>query len=1057
MTTLRLVGCFFATFCVCGIALSNEKTLTLTICDESGSPIPKAKFSYWGDPKPHDADGYRKYTETDENGQFVVAFKPEQTQKSLVFILESPGYAPFHAGWGDRDANIENDPIPAEYSVKLEKALTVGGIVLGDDGKPLAGVNIDFSVPWGNRARIKQPDHYVCGCRAKTDENGIWKYESVPSDLLGANVGFSGISFEHPDYMRVQKVLKFSDLVPSADGTFTQSVQLEQGITVKGRVTDTDGRPVVGAVVVGRNVSSGGAGNVVDTTTDENGEYSLKNWNESRDAYVGVWKTGMMAILKNLPVVEKANPPVIDFTLKPAGKPITIKIIDKEGKPVKGFFVAVSRWQDQRNTATALLTGKNAFVDRRDERPRTDENGIWTWREAPDEAVMLDMFSSADGYMNMRNQPVVARDEEYVFTAISALKISGSVIDAETGEAIPKFNVYFGRTQSDGKMYWNIERGAATAGAYSVGTVEEVVAGPCAVKIESLDYEPAISRNISYSEEHITIDFALSKLSSDKAVIHGTVLQPNGTPAGEVGIAMVTLNRSWLDIQNGRLGGEEPYTISADKDGKFKFAYIDFEEESKGRFHGQPGRLKVDYLLFFLHDSGFKRLTQQEWKSLDENKIVTLEPWGRIEGTVKIGTQPGKNLPVQCRLSFDDERRVYGSEPYVHLQYETTADESGRFSWDRVPASFVRVARTIRFNDTGRGYTSMGSHSVGKIELKPGGTVTVALGGVGRPITGKLVPSAEFEAVPDWVFAHIQCSPVLEKVDYPDLTELQEKMVPEGYFEGTDRSKLFAWLETEDGKKYQAAVDELTKDAKAAQERNDAKQARQRVCAVAKDGTFRLDDMPEGDWQLTIQLDAPPPSMDQCGTGGRIGMLTHEFSVAAIPGGVSDESLDIGTLEVKRLAEQKPMPQVGEAAPDFEIPKIEPLAADAKYEDKGEKLRLSDYKGKYVVLDFWAMWCGPCLAKLPELKTLYEKYKDDERFVMIGVSLDGAKSEERLAKFVAQREMPWLQGLAGDWDGAAARSYGVQAIPAMFLIGPDGNVLLSNPSITELTKRITEE
>lgn len=116
---------------------------------------------------------------------------------------------------------------------------------------------------------------------------------------------------------------------------------------------------------------------------------------------------------------------------------------------------------------------------------------------------------------------------------------------------------------------------------------------------------------------------------------------------------------------------------------------------------------------------------------------------------------------------------------------------------------------------------------------------------------------------------------------------------------------------------------------------------------------------------------------------------------------------------------------------------------------EGDTVRLSDYagKGKYVLVDFWASWCGPCRASIPELKELYAKYHD-KGFEVIGVSLDAKK--DAWLKGIADLDIPWPQ--MSDvklWNSAGAKEYGIKAIPCTILIDPDGKIVERNPNIKE--------
>lgn len=106
----------------------------------------------------------------------------------------------------------------------------------------------------------------------------------------------------------------------------------------------------------------------------------------------------------------------------------------------------------------------------------------------------------------------------------------------------------------------------------------------------------------------------------------------------------------------------------------------------------------------------------------------------------------------------------------------------------------------------------------------------------------------------------------------------------------------------------------------------------------------------------------------------------------------------------------------------------------------GKPVTLEQYKGKVVLIDFWATWCGPCVAELPNVVAAYNKYKS-KGFDVVGVSLDRAGEREKLVAFTKSHAMPWRQIYDGKyWQAAQAQRYGVQAIPFTLLIGRDGRI-----------------
>jgi RNA polymerase sigma factor (sigma-70 family) len=947
---------------------SDVRRLELRVVSRSDKkPIAGAAIdvSYWDDEAPHELERM-----TDALGSCRIELPLGVS--SLTIYVGKDGFVPIQDYWPEKKTR---QGVPLILVQELEPGLPIGGFVKDEQGQPVAGAEVMVGIKRGASMgpEIDSPQGGNGGFNGrfpsvtvKTDAVGRWRCSVLPQDAERDTRLWFRVS--HVDYLSDwQGYSRRLSLKTARAGT--EAFVMRPGLQVAGDAHDSHGQAVSGATVT--LAYSPNHADFIRTTTDPAGRFVFAHVNDKTGLgrfCVSVEAVGFSPAWKML--VSREGTPLLDFELTP-GKPFTGRVLDSQGLPVSGARVE-PQWQE-----CHFLDWKGT----------TDADGRFVWLSAPTEGEIEFRVRKA-GFLMATQRRAAAQAGAIKITLSPAIRVRGSVTDAKTGHPIPAFQVIEGETVGSG-TFWRRGGSAARDGRFEVSPfIYDRPGIAFFIQITAKGYRPAASRAIIPGEKDVEIDFKLEKGTGPS----GLVKLPDGSP--EAG-ADVYLNspKYGLPIENNRqsflLRGPDSHWAKTDSQGRFSF-------EPKDEPFG----------VFVLSAKG---VAQKSASELEQSGTLTLEPFGRIEGTLRVGPEPGARQPIRVQL----DRRKYASDhQFQFFEYTTKTDDHGRFLVEDVMPGEALVRREAPGSGGGRLYLA----SAPPVDVVSGQTVNVAFGGLGRPVTGHVAVPAGSARKFDLAVG--SGSLILDQPDMP---------LPEGFMTW-DQAKRYAYSKTW---------------SLSALGRAHRRAGRMHMFLIDADGAFRIDDVLPGSYKLSIHLGDPPGLVGGSAGSHISGSLERPLEVKAIPGGRTDAPLDLGSLEINVEVQGKPPVAIGNIAPAFEIKTLD-----------GNPLRLADFKGKFILLDFWATWCGPCLEQEPHLAAAYDSFGKDGRVAMVSLSLDD--NPEIARGHVLKQKLGWIQGFLGR-DSEVTTSYGVASIPQVLLIGPDGRVLARDLAGAGISAAVTQE
>jgi hypothetical protein len=748
------------------------------------------------------------------DGEGVLLLEVAKDPQRFVLCIQQSGYGPYWAEWRSRD---NPQAIPEKFVAELDAGWAVGGIVVDEDGNPVEGATVSPSLKF--KKRPGDFSELYNGADIKVDADGKWSFSCVPASMREVHV-----TINHPDFMPGREKLTRSEFGIELSAEPSRKIELKRGVMIVGTVKDEAGNPITGAAIRTKFFNE-----LREATTDDDGTYFLAGC-EPRMTRIVASAKGRALELQQVGVEPGMAP--VDFVMKPGGK-IRVRVLDENDRPIPRTRIFFQRWR-----------GHIDYFEFDHVNEYTDANGVWEWSEAPLDEFKADICRPNG--MQLEEQPLVARDEEYVFRPPPMLVVTGTVIDAMTKKPINKFRVVPGWRWQDLRLHWSQDEAhEAAEGRYAIDRNRGLVH---LVRVEADGYQAAVSRDIKFDEGHVAIDFELKPAEN----IAPLIVSADGSPAAGARI-VVGLAGSQVHIENGAIDDGSTYAAK-------------YVADNAGRVSIPPQ--DGAYQLVITHPSGFAYVKSTETSNPE---TIKLTPWAKVEGVFRVGPKPTSGARLHINTSAIES---YGDDvPRIYTQHDTTTEADGSFVFERVLPGEGRIGRDIVYM-VDEGATEVTSSKMMPLEIAPGETKRIDLGGDGRPVAGSLAPPEGHTDEVQWSFARVFVTIAGEPKSPQAPVEVQKDP-------GRYQTWWREWSESDEGKAWREAQKEY-------QHRRDASPYFN--ASVDRDGNFRIDDVPPGEYSLSVNMDERP-----------IGQLRdYAFSVPPAEGEDAQETVDLGFLTLER-------------------------------------------------------------------------------------------------------------------------------------------------------------